>query len=129
MLSEFEADGGRLLIERSSDLFLSRVTGRFGRTLVDRFVAELDAAVAARRAPLIAFHDWVEMTDYEVAGRIRLTQWTLRHRHHVSAVHFLLGSQLVAFGVGVANVALGGFMKVHTDRTAFEAALRDARGA
>jgi hypothetical protein len=60
------------------------------------------------------FHDWMELTGYDSKTRYRLTTWSAEHRATFEEVHLAVRSPLVAMGVQVANIALGGFMRVHT---------------
>lgn len=79
-----------------------------------------------RKAPgkLTVFHDWFDMTGYESRCRQRLTSWSLARRQHFEEVHLGVRSKLVAMGVQVANLALGGLITAHTDRTKLEHELR-----
>jgi len=72
-----------------------------------------------------AFHDWERMSDYDSSARSRLTNAALRVRKSTTAVHFVVRSRVVAFGVQVANAVVGN-LRVHRDRRSFEAALRAA---
>jgi hypothetical protein len=60
------------------------------------------------------FHDWMEMTGYDSQTRYRLTKWSAEYRASYEEVHLAVRSRIVAMGVQVANIALGGFMRVHT---------------
>jgi hypothetical protein len=91
---------------------------------------------------LYVFHDWLDMTGYDSKTRVRLTLWSVAHRNAYEEVHLAVRSRIVAMGVQVANVPLGGFMRAHTGLASLEVELarvmslvgasirppRDARG-
>ncbi len=60
------------------------------------------------------FHDWMEMTGYDSKTRYKMTTWSAEHRASFEEVHLAVRSRIVAMGVQVANIALGGFMRAHT---------------
>jgi hypothetical protein len=86
---------------------------------------EAYGAERIRRSPgkLHVFHDWLEMTGYDSRCRQRLTSWSVARRDAYQEVHLALRSKLVAMGVQVANLALGGLMRVHTSRIGLEVEL------
>jgi hypothetical protein len=75
------------------------------------------------------FDDLEELTGYESELRIRLTEWSRKNRSKVVGFHIFTRSRLVAMGVTVANLALGGTIRAHLRRETFEAALREAVNA
>jgi len=81
--------------------------------------------VAAEDQRFVAFHDWEKMTDYETESRVRLTRAVLDIRRSVEAAHLLVSSRIVALGVQAANLVVK-ILTVHTTRSTFDAALRDA---
>ena len=82
---------------------------------------------------LYVFHDWLEMTGYDSRTRMRLTAWSVAHRQAYQEVHLAVRSRIIAMGVQVANVAVGGIMRAHTGIAALEVelarAMRLASGA
>ena len=72
---------------------------------------------------LYVFHDWMQMTGYDSKTRIRLTTWSAAHRAAYQEVHLAVRSRIVAMGVQVANIALGGFMRAHTGVASLEVEL------
>ena len=72
------------------------------------------------------FHDWRELTGYDTRTRIRLTAWAVAHRHAYEEVHLAVRSRIIAMGVQVANVALGGFMRTHAGIATLEVELARA---
>jgi hypothetical protein len=69
------------------------------------------------------FHEWMELTGYESRTRVRLTTWSAARRHTFQEVHLAIKSRMVAMGVQVANIALGGFMRAHTGISSLEVEL------
>jgi hypothetical protein len=67
----------------------------------------------------IALHDWSKLQSYTSSARAKLTDWMMEHRQGFASVHILVSSNLVAMGVNVANLALGGFLHAGTDAAAF----------
>jgi hypothetical protein len=72
---------------------------------------------------LYVFHDWRELTGYDSMTRVRLTAWSVKHRHSYQEVHLAVRSRIIAMGVQVANVALGGIMRAHSGIATLEVEL------
>ena len=108
---------------------LSVVRGSLDRELVRPLLDSATGWLALGGAELHGFNDWEAMTDYDLAGRIDITGWTLTHRRRFGGMHFLVQSRAVRIGIEIANFALGRFMMVHADRHAFEEALHEQLGA
>ncbi len=64
--------------------------------------------------------DFWNMPGYDSGFRLGLTDWVARHRTQMDPIHVLTRSQLVSMGVAVANIALGGLIKVHTLKTSYD---------
>lgn len=71
-----------------------------------------------------AFHDWLDMTGYDSKCRTRLTAWSRRHLGDFEEVHMAVRSKIVAMGVQLANLALGGIIQVYSERTRLEVEMR-----
>lgn len=104
-----------------------RVVGYLDTPLVPYTMQKTDELTARGVKPTV-FNDWWEMTGYDSEARIRLTEWT---RSNLALgktwpSHVLMRSKIVAMGVTVANMALGGALVVHSDRAVFDAELRAA---
>jgi hypothetical protein len=86
---------------------------------------ETYGAERIRRAggKVYVFHDWMELTGYDSRTRVRLTAWSAAHRNDYQEVHLAVRSRIVAMGVQVANIALGGFMRAHSGTAALEVEL------
>ena len=74
------------------------------------------------------FDDLEELEGYDSELRIGLTRWSREHRSVIVAFHILTKSRLVAMGVTVANLALGGSIRPHMQRKTFDVALSDEIG-
>jgi hypothetical protein len=82
-------------------------------------VRRWDTQLKAGRFVLLA--DFWDMQTYDSQVRVGWTGWCTKHRADLDGLHILLRSKLVAMGVTVANLALGGLITVHTERTKFDA--------
>jgi len=91
---------------------------------VDLFLSYSEERIRLASGKLTVFHDWLDMTGYDSSCRKRITDWTVRHLSSYAEVHVALRSKLVAMGVQVANIALGGLVKTHKSRASLEAAVR-----
>ena len=74
---------------------------------------------------LATFWDLGELINYHSDVRVFATRVLLAHRNQVLGLHTFTRSKLVAMGVSVANLALGGIVSSHPTREAFEEALHE----
>jgi hypothetical protein len=74
---------------------------------------------------LATFWDLGELVNYHSDVRIFATRALLAHRKQIIAIHTFTRSKLVAMGVSVANLALGGIVTAHPQRGSFEVALSE----
>lgn len=81
-------------------------------------------AILAECGRIALFDDLEDLRGYDSGVRLRLTDWGKKHRAQIVAFHILTRSRLVAMGVTVANLALGGHIRAHTNRASFDVALR-----
>jgi hypothetical protein len=75
------------------------------------------------KSPLYVFAELDRMTNYDTGLRTDLTAGFLPDRARIAAFHVLLRSKIVAMGVSVANLALGGFVDIYDDPPRFKTAL------
>jgi len=108
-----------------AEVMLLKITGHLDRPM-GLHVLDIATKAAVGTKRLHIFCDWAEMTGYESDVRSAFTQWAATHRSKVT-FHLLVGSKLVAMGVSVANLALGGILVGYTNRTSFDAALRSTK--
>lgn len=119
--------GSLLAYTLTPTIYVTIVSGHMETEHADALLAFSEARVRGRRGQkLRVFHDWVEMTGYESQCRQRLTSWAVANLDAFDEMHIAQRSKLVAMGVQVANLALGGLITPYTDRTAVEIALRRA---
>ncbi len=69
------------------------------------------------------FFDAEELENYESSLRVELTSRLFPEREKLASSHVLVRSKLVAMGVSVANLALGGIVNSTSDRRRFKARL------
>jgi len=103
------------------------VEGILDDVLADAITAE--GSRISRDGGGVALHDWSRLQSYSSSARARLTDWMLEHRRGFTTVHILVSSHIVAMGVNVANLALGGFLHAGTDVAAFTALVERHRAA
>ena len=108
-----------------ADVAVLKITGHLDRHM-GIHVLEIVTKQTQSTKRLHIFCDWAEMTGYESDVRSAFTQWAATHRSRVT-FHLLVGSKLVAMGVSVANLALGGILVGYTNRSSFDAALRSTK--
>lgn len=72
------------------------------------------------RHDFCGFYDWERMTSYTSEARSSSTSFMLAHRKQYRCAVILTGSAIVAMGVNVANVVLGGFLTATTKRSELE---------
>jgi hypothetical protein len=102
-------------------IVLQRFEGYACLPMADAIIERLDAEIATH-GTILVFDDWEEATGYDSAVRLKLTEWTRQHSGQVLETHVLLRSKLIAMGMAVANLALGGNLRTYTNRAAFDAA-------
>jgi len=69
------------------------------------------------------FVDAELMSSYDTALRTEVTAAFLPKRQRIGSLHIVVRSKIVAMGVSVANLALGGLMTIYRDPGALHAAL------
>jgi hypothetical protein len=96
-------------------VFVAR--GHLTAALAEAIVAEGARLASAGQA--VALHDWSALTGYDTEARQLCTRFMVAHRRDFADVTILVTSALVAMGVNVANMGLGGFLHATADRVAF----------
>jgi C4-dicarboxylate-specific signal transduction histidine kinase len=114
--------------EKSWELFVynpapgvlfTRVSGHGERACAEHIVRAFDhVALTADKVEI--FHDWELLNGYAAEVRVEMTAWTRGILHRLGSVHILVRSKIVAMGITIADVALGGVLTSHNDRRAFE---------
>jgi hypothetical protein len=90
------------------------------------FVAPIVAGFerSLRHAPVQMFVDVELMTAYDTELRTEVTAALARERKRIGCLHILVRSKIVAMGVSVANLALGGIMTIYGSAPPFHHALQ-----
>jgi hypothetical protein len=117
--------GEVLTAHPKADVMVLKVTGHLDRPMGLHIIDGVSRATTTTRR-LHIFCDWAEMSGYDSDVRSAFTQWAATNRTKVM-FHLLVGSKLVAMGVSVANLALGGILVGYTNRASFDAALRSTK--
>jgi hypothetical protein len=107
-------------------LFASELGGHMDVAMAEYLLRDLEAWRSRGVTGLVAFHDLAEVTDYDSEARLRITPWSRQHRGQFRAVHVLVRSQAVAWGIRLLSALTDGLIVAHHQREAFEAALREA---
>jgi len=102
-------------------VFYTRAAGHADLDCALHIMRAYDRFAAHTLGRIDVLHDWELLTGYESVVRQELVRWAQEHERP-GHVHILVKSRLVAMGVSVANVALGGKLKVYADRQKFEQA-------
>ena len=100
-------------------VLVGRVTGHGSMDLAEAIELDMAAPLLRSRGEWQIFSDWYEMTGYDSAARVELTRWIRTMRPQIAGHTLLVRSRLVAMGVAVSNLALGGMVKATTDRAEF----------
>ena len=95
------------------------VAGEPAGQLIERIFAKEFASPPR----LYTFWDLRDLQNYHSEVRIRSTHALLASRARLQSVHAFSRNRLVAMGVSVANLAMGGIIKAHTSAETFDAAL------
>jgi hypothetical protein len=74
--------------------------------------------------PVQMFVDAELMTSYDSELRTEVTAALLEQRSSIESLHIVVRSKIVAMGVSVANLALGGLMTIYKEPDRFLEALR-----
>jgi hypothetical protein len=105
-------------------VYVTETSGHMEEPHADLFERYGSERIARASGKLTVFHDWIDMKSYESICRIRLTRWSLARLDSYAEVHLGVASKLVAMGVQVANLALGGLLTAHSQRARIEYELR-----
>jgi hypothetical protein len=117
---EWRSDHGGLTILYPADhVLVFKYLGHMSADVVPFVENAVDRVLAVDVRPDI-FVDLAEMTGYDSAYRIEITQWGGRIRNRVNEFSLLTRSTLIAMGVSLSNLALGGFMSATTRRSEFD---------
>jgi hypothetical protein len=84
-------------------------------------------AVLSDAGKIAIFLDFTDSPGYDSGLRVLWTQWLQSHLRSITKMHIVVKSKMVAMGVSVANLALGGIIQTHSQRAgAYERLLDEA---
>jgi hypothetical protein len=106
-------------------LLVFQLVSHGDKAFVEPIVEGLTRSLQHRPSVQI-FVDAELMTTYDSELRTEVTAALLVERRRIACLHIVVRSKLVAMGVSVANLALGGLMTIHRDSGSFVAALQAA---
>lgn len=124
-VSIFKTPNGTLRLWRPAPhVVASRMVGRLGAGLEEPFMQQVDSIID-QGYKYAVYHDWSEMTGYDSFVRQRLTSWTSMQQAagQLKSIDILVRARVVAMGVQVASMILGGAIKSHTSLHEFQSAL------
>jgi hypothetical protein len=114
-----ETSRGRLALwTLDQGIFVFQVVAHGDKSFVAPVVAGFERSL--RLGPSQMFVDVELMTSYDT----EVTAAMARERKRIGCLHILVRSKLVAMGVSVANLALGGIMTIHGSSPPFQHALQ-----
>jgi len=128
--------GGRLLLDDSTQarVWLETptvvawiISGHGTMDVVKQVVVELEE-LAPKQGSFLVFNDTERMPGYDPGFRNILTEWSKSKAERLTTIHILTASRVVAMGAAVANMLLGGNIKMYSERSAFESAFVGAGG-
>ena len=93
---------------------------------VGRKVAQALQSLTAGKGEFDSFWDLGSLDAYHSEVRQEITQYLLHHRNEIISIQAYVRSRIVQMGVSVANMALGGLVRAHSSREAFDAAYQQA---
>jgi hypothetical protein len=99
-------------------LLLTRMRGYLRHEYALEIIRCLDVMPPSK--PIVQFHDWLEMTGFDVRCQRDLTAWHVTHRQQVARLDIAVQSALVRMGVAVANVPLKGAIRIYDNVRSFE---------
>jgi hypothetical protein len=113
---------GAIGVWARAPILLAQMIGYGDGRFADPIIAGFDE-LAIGKLPIHIFFEMGAMENYDSALRTRLTSHFSQHRGKIAALNVFTRSKLVAMGVSVANLALGGLITSHANLAAFQAAL------
>jgi hypothetical protein len=103
-------------------LVVLRLTGHLETEIAPQFISQYGKLWPSGVRLVVA--DLDEMVGYDSAFRVKMTEWARGVLNGGAVFHVSVRSKIVQMGVAVANLALGGRVRVHPNRAALEKAAR-----
>lgn len=109
--------------EASPALLRTVLRGYLSAGLAEQMIATMEGMIAGRAFDL--FHDWSAYTGHDPGARSTMTQWSFRNRSQLRSLNILMPppTKMISMAIAASNMILGGFMRVHHNRAAFDAEL------
>jgi hypothetical protein len=118
-----ETSRGRLALwTLDQGVFVFQIVEHGDKSFVAPVVAAFERSL--RHGASQMFVDVELMTSYDTELRTEVTAAMGRERRRIGCLHILVRSKIVAMGVSVANLALGGIMTIHGSAPPFQQALQ-----
>jgi hypothetical protein len=118
-----ENSRGRLALwTLDQGVFVFQIVAHGDKSFVAPVVAGFERSL--RLGPSQMFVDLELMTSYDTELRTEVTAAMVRERKRIGCLHVVVRSKIVAMGVSVANLALGGIMTIHGSAPPFQEALQ-----
>ena len=114
---------GMIAMWQQSSVVYTRVRGNFCRDHAQQLIKYVDAALAKNAGLIEQYHDWGDMTGYDLMSQKDLTLWTIGIRQRIKNLTILVHSPVVQMGVKLANAPLRGMIHMCESRHDFEALL------
>lgn len=77
-------------------------------------------ALRRAHAKITILADFCCLPTYDSAFRVIEQEWIIKNRASLEPIHVLVSSKIVAMGVAVANLAMGGLMTSYSTRASFD---------
>jgi hypothetical protein len=119
------ARGHLVMWEPCSHILVAQMVGHVTEDLAAPYIARI-VTLAATSMRFEVFIDSQDVAGYDPGFRVKTTANARAHQPHTKGYTILFSSKLVAMGVAVANLALGGIIETYSDRAQFIATLDGA---
>ena len=115
-------DRGSVGVWSRTPILLAQMDGYGDSSFAGPIIEQFNEVLGGKQ-PVQVFFEMSGMENYDSALRTRLTTHFIAHRAQLESLHVFTRSRLVAMGVAVANLALGGIITSHASLAAFQVAL------
>ena len=105
-------------------ILLIRHEGDGEESLIAPFAVAIRRELAKR--PCHLFHDTTQLRKYETGYRVEMTNLFRAEKDRMLSLQALVTSKIVAMGAAVANLAMGGIVKIYAREAQFEEAITRA---
>lgn len=123
-----ESARGTVGVWARSPVLLIQLMGYGDGVFADQIIMGFEE-IAPKPQKVQIFFEMGGMENYESALRTRLTAHFSQHRAKIASLHVFTRSKLVAMGVSVANLALGGIITNHDSMASLQGALDRTLGS